>query len=86
MRMKKSDGAGILQCNIDARGKVVRLVGGIMTLCAGLVLCALVLSGVLVSSWWWLFVGLLAGVGPLGIFEGRAGWCVIRAMGFKTPL
>jgi len=75
-----------LQCNIDARGKVVRLVGGIMALSAGLILCTLVLLGVLNSSWWWLFVVLLTGSGALGIFEGRAGWCVIRAMGFKTPL
>ena len=24
--------------------------------------------------------------GVFGIFEARAGWCVVRAMGFKTPI
>jgi hypothetical protein len=27
---------------------------------------------------------LLSGV--FAIFEARAGWCIVRAMGFKTPI
>ena len=30
-------------------------------------------------------IGLFAG-GALGIYEGRSGWCVARAMGIWTPI
>jgi len=73
-----------MQCNIDARGKAVRLVIGAISLIAGVALFA---------AWWqgaheaFFYVGLgaMAG-GAFGIFEGAAGWCVVRALGMKTPL
>ncbi len=38
------------------------------------------------GAWPWVVtVACLAG-GAFGVFEARAGWCVVRAMGFKTPV
>ena len=73
-----------IQCNIDAKGRLIRLVYGV----------ALVLLGVgLVFAWALRAGGALAWVvsvvailgGALAIFESRKGWCAIRAMGLKTP-
>ena len=75
------------ECNIDARGKFVRLVGGSLSVFAGIVAFLLILAGILPEN---IFttssvVGMFAG-GALGIYEGRAGWCIARAMGIKTPI
>ena len=73
-----------IQCNIDAKGRLIRLVYGV----------ALVLIGaVLVFAWALRTGGALAWVvsivaalgGAFAIFESRKGWCAIRAMGLKTP-
>ncbi len=75
-----------MECNIDARGKAARLLGGIAGVMFGLALIALlaldVLSGLAASS---VAAGSLFG-GAFAIFEARAGWCVVRAMGIRTPL
>jgi hypothetical protein len=75
-----------MECNIDARGKAARLIGGIAGLAFGMVLASLlvldVLSGLVASS---AAAGAIFG-GAFAIFEARAGWCVVRAMGFRTPL
>jgi hypothetical protein len=34
---------------------------------------------------WYAVAGSFFG-GAFAVFEARAGWCVIRAMGIKTPL
>ncbi|HEX8910809.1 MAG TPA: hypothetical protein VF796_00520 [Humisphaera sp.] len=72
-------------CNIDARGKFARLVWGFVLLLAAAV--AAVLWAVPAGGWVpWTAVGLLVAAGAFGIYEGWAGWCVMRAMGFKTPM
>jgi hypothetical protein len=74
-----------LTCNIDARGKFARLVWG-------LILIALAIALAIIWAWpaggWigWTVVGLMAAFGAFGVFEARAGWCVARAMGMKTPI
>ena len=71
-----------LTCNIDARGKRARLIYGVI-----MVLLALAVAGWAwrVGGWgWWLAAGVLVGMGGFGIFEARAGWCAVRALGFKT--
>jgi hypothetical protein len=75
------------ECNIDARGKFVRLVGGSVSALAGLVAFLLIVAGVLPENIYTTasVVGMLAG-GALGIYEGRSGWCIARAMGIKTPI
>lgn len=75
-----------MQCNIDARGKAVRLIYGLLMLVGAAVVAGLVLGQVLVGWGWWVAVGALAAAGALGVFEARAGWCAVRAMGIKTPM
>jgi hypothetical protein len=74
-----------LTCNIDAKGKRVRLIYGLVLLVVGIALIFLwaARAGSLLS--WIIAVCCLMG-GAFGVFEARAGWCAIRAMGIKTPL
>ena len=74
-----------MQCNIDAKGKAVRLVYGLLMLAAAGLLAGLALLHVLGGWWVWAGVAALVLMGGFGVFEARAGWCVVRAMGFKTP-
>lgn len=74
-----------LQCNIDAKGKLVRLIYGTVILIVGIVLLfiwALPSGGPIP---WLVTIAAIIG-GGFAIFEARAGWCVVRAMGFKTPM
>jgi hypothetical protein len=74
-----------LQCNIDAKGKVVRLIWGIMMLGGGL--AALFLWAWPGGGWMaWTVSGVMLASGAFGIFEARTGWCVARAMGMKTRM
>ena len=71
-----------MQCNIDARGKAVRLIMGIV-----LTIAAFILLMVGSGETWAIITGIscLAG-GGFTIFEGAAGWCAVRAMGFRTRI
>ena len=75
-----------MECNIDARGKAARLVGGIAGIAFGVSLTALLMldmiGGLVVST---VAAGAIFG-GAFAVFEARAGWCVVRAIGFRTPL
>jgi uncharacterized membrane protein HdeD (DUF308 family) len=73
-----------MQCNIDQRGRRVRLIYGILNVVLGLVLALAAARGH--SPWLWLFAAVLLAGGAFAIFESRKGWCVVRAMGFKTPV
>ena len=74
-----------LQCNIDSRGKVARLVWGVLLIAGGIAAALLwALPGG--SAWAWAACGLAVLGGAFAVFEARAGWCVIRAMGLKTPI
>ena len=75
-----------MQCNIDARGKAYRYRLGIYTLSIAALFSLLTLVGVFTSPNWWYVVAMIAFAGAFTIFEARAGWCVIRAMGFKTRI
>lgn len=81
--MNKGDN---MQCNIGAKGKAARLKMGILAISFAIVLSILVLTGVLSSTLWWYPVAAITLGGAFAIFEARAGWCVIRAMGFNTPI
>jgi len=75
-----------LVCNIDAAGKAARLKSGIIGTLGGVFIGAITLAGVVQGPVWWLITaGALFG-GAFAIFEARAGWCVLRAMGIRTPL
>ena len=75
-----------MQCNIDAKGKAARLKLGILAMIGALCLTLITAAGVVEGSIWWLMAGGTAFGGAFAIFEARAGWCIIRAMGIKTPL
>ena len=74
-----------LTCNIDSRGKAARLIYGIILLLIGAALTGLwaMHSGSIVR--WVVSIACLIS-GAFSIFEARTGWCVVRAMGFKTPM
>jgi uncharacterized membrane protein len=73
-----------VQCNIDQRGARYRLVWGLINLAAAAVLALLALW---LHLWWlWIIAPLCLAGGILGIYESRKKWCIMRAMGFKTPL
>lgn len=74
-----------MQCNIDNRGRVARIITGLLTAAVGVGLIAAARLGSLPSWAVWAGLGCLAG-GGFSIFEGVKGWCVVRAMGFKTPM
>jgi hypothetical protein len=73
-----------LTCNIDARGKRMRLINGIILFLIGL--------GTAVFWAWpghlaaWVIAAVCLLLGAFCIFEARAGWCALRAMGIKTKM
>ena len=72
-------------CNIDARGKLVRLIYGVVLLVIAVALLIVwALPGN--SIWAWVVTAVCLLGGAFAIYEARAGWCVVRAMGFKTPV
>jgi hypothetical protein len=74
-----------LQCNINSQGKRFRLITGIITLLIGLLL--LFLWSIPTSSpLSWIISSITVLSGLFAIFEARAGWCALRAMGFKTRI
>ena len=76
----------MLECNIDARGKAYRLRLGFRLLIIGLIIsAAFFMAGVEMGLLWLAPGGAIAG-GAFAMFEGRTGWCVARAIGFKTPI
>ena len=72
-------------CNIDAKGKRVRLIGGFMVLDI-----AIVLTFAVWMTWLptWVLIPAVAALlsGIFMMYEGWAGWCAVRAMGIKTPI
>ena len=75
-----------MECNIGAKGKAARLRLGLMALAGALALAVVILGGFVEGTIWWYAVAATAFGGLFAIWEARAGWCIVRAMGFKTPL
>jgi membrane-bound ClpP family serine protease len=72
-------------CNIDAKGKRYRFVQGVILTLIGLILIILwAFRAGDALSWATSLACLL--IGLFCIFEARAGWCALRAMGIKTKL
>jgi len=74
-----------LECNIDAKGKAARLRLGLMGVVSSLGLAAGCLLISAPDLAWIVPVGAFLG-GVFSIFEGRTGWCIVRALGFRTPI
>lgn len=73
-----------MQCNIDSKGKSIRLISGAVVALAGLTVLGLAVCGVMTGRWVWGLAAVCVWVGAFQIWEGQSGWCVLRAMGFKT--
>ena len=74
-----------LSCNIDRRGRLARLIYGIIVAVLGVVLVLLWARDSESVVRWAVSVAVILG-GAFAIFEARAGWCAVRAMGIRTPL
>jgi hypothetical protein len=72
-----------LACNIDRRGRRIRAINGLILLVVGMLLLIFLWP----PAWWvwFLAAGLVLG-GLFSLFEARAGWCAIRAMGLRTRI
>jgi hypothetical protein len=74
-----------LTCNIDSKGKAARLIYGIVLVVIGVILMVAWARGSGSGGRWGVSAAVVA-AGAFAIFEARAGWCVVRAMGFRTPM
>ncbi len=75
-----------MECNIDAKGREVRVIAGLVVALLGLAVMVLAATGGITGIWPW-FVGAAALLGGgFAMFEGWAGWCALRAMGFRTKI
>lgn len=75
-----------MECNISHKGRIARLYTGIVAIVFGLVLALLTTLSVLPTALGWIAVAGSIFGGAFAIFEARKGWCIVRAIGFKTPL
>lgn len=74
-----------MECNIDDVGKAMRLKLGIVAVLAGLgISVGFFLMNFNFGIEWIIPLGIIGG-GAFSMFEGWAGWCVVRAIGIKTP-
>ena len=74
-----------LACNINRSGRWARAISGV----AFLIVAALVLLDVLSvggPAVRWTVGLVLAAIGTFQVFEAWSGWCIMRALGFKTPM
>ena len=74
------------ECNIDARGKAVRMKLGVRLVVISLILAALTYFEIIPTPLGWLATATIFGGGAFIIWESRKGWCIVRAMGFKTKI
>ena len=77
-----------MQCNIDRAGKTLRLSMGLVTGLIGIGFLVGNFLGIVPLASPWFFKAGVAAIfgGGFMMFEGACGWCVVRAMGFKTPI
>lgn len=75
-----------MECNIDQKGRLARLYTGIAAIVFGIVVALLTFIGVAPAMFGWLTVAGSIFGGAFAIFEARKGWCIVRAVGIKTPL
>ena len=75
-----------MQCNIDRRGRALRIGLGAIAL-VGAAACAILgWTDTWNGVWPWIIAMGLGGVGAFGVFEGIRGWCAVRAMGVRTRI
>ena len=75
-----------LECNIDSKGRALRFVAGLLALLGGAVAYLILMLEIMPVPESIGTLGVLAMIigGAFAIFEAKAGWCVVRALGFRT--
>ena len=84
--MNEDENNMAFECNIDDRGKAVRMKLGICLIITSLILSALTYFEIIPTPLGELATAASFGGGAFTIWEARMGWCVVRAMGFKTKI
>lgn len=69
-----------MTCNIDQRGRTVRIIIGSIIESAGLLLIVFAAVGELDGRWPWIAGVALAILGGFTVMQGVIGWCAFRAM------
>ena len=73
------------KCNIDAKGKLFRFTIGMFSVISGIVIVSLFNLNIFLSEEI-LLMGIFSIIGGLfAIWEAREGWCIVRAIGIRTP-
>jgi hypothetical protein len=67
-----------MQCNIDQRGRVARLLAGFALFFAGTILFVTGQPGVTLG--WRIFQAVFTFLGVFMMYEGIMGWCALRAL------
>jgi len=70
--------------NIDRSGRIARALSGLICIAVGALVPWVGWPEATWLRWSVAAVAILAGLFQL--FEARKAWCVMRAMGFKTPM
>ena len=76
----------LMECNIDQKGRLARLYTGIIAIVFGIALALFTYFSVIPATLGWMAVAGSVFGGAFAIFEARKGWCIVRAIGIKTPL
>jgi len=72
-------------CNIGAKGKLLRFTLGLGSVFTGILLISLYNFNIIISEYT-LTMGIMAITGgSFAIWEAKEGWCLVRAIGIKTP-
>ena len=72
-----------MQCNIDTHGRRIRRTIGIV--------CATIAIALLIAAYLWqnlplaIVGGSFVAAAALCLWQAKAGYCVVRGMGLKTP-
>lgn len=71
-------------CNMDRKGRIYRAMSGALFL--GLAICSYLYAYPSESGVARFFQGFFGLLGLFQLFESAMGWCVLRALGVKTPV
>ena len=74
------------ECNIDARGKAYRMKLGFRLLTLSIILSLFTFLELIPFTLGWFLAGCSFVGSGFTIWESRMGWCIIRAMGFRTRI
>ncbi len=75
-----------INCNIDQRGTIARVIVGGVIESAGWLLIVLRMINAMEGDWPLWLGGVMVAVGLAVIMAGILKWCPLRALGIETPV